>query len=85
MTVFTLFKDIAEFYRRQAEVDHLERFDDHLLADIGLRREQLDLLRIEGVKRVPQPTEQRTAILEAGAHRNIRLKPAARPSLQGCG
>jgi uncharacterized protein YjiS (DUF1127 family) len=56
-------------WRRKAAVDALNELDDHLLADIGLRRDQLPLLMIG-----ERPVDW-TAALE----RNYR------PELQVCG
>lgn len=58
--------------RRDRLVAELRRMDDHLLRDVGLRRDQLDLLRLP---RAPSPP---------GLLRPARA-PASRPSLQGCG
>lgn len=65
-------QDLVAGVRRDALVGDLHRLSDHLLDDIGLRREQLDLLRLKP----PAVAEPRAA--------RVR-RPVARPSLQGCG
>jgi hypothetical protein len=60
-----LFKE----WRRRAAVDMLSKLDDHLLADIGLRRDQLPLLMMED-----RPVDWTGA-----------LEPSYRPELQICG
>ena len=56
-------------WRRQAAVNALNKLDDHLLADIGLRRDQLPLLMIG-----ERPVDWTAA-----------LEPTYRPELQVCG
>jgi hypothetical protein len=60
-----LFKE----WRRQAAVYALNKLDDHLLADIGLRRDQLPLLMME----------------EGPVDWAAVLEPSYRPELQVCG
>jgi hypothetical protein len=62
--------DLFKEWRRQAAIKALEKLDDHLLADIGLRRDQLPLLMV-GTSAVDW-----TAALEPVYHR---------PELQICG
>ena len=63
------------FHAHQRDVDALARMSDHLLEDIGLRRDQLHALRL-------QPLEiERRPRAPIG-----RARPAGfRPSLKGCG
>jgi ArsR family transcriptional regulator len=63
---------VVEHYRRDALVSKLDRLSDHLLEDIGLRRDELDLLRLPSAK------------VRA---KKVGFVPsrAGRPSLQGCG
>ena len=65
------------FAAHQRDVDKLARLSDHLLADIGLRRDQLDALRCEPVRlTLAEPR------VPAGRGQG---KVALRPHLQGCG
>jgi uncharacterized protein YjiS (DUF1127 family) len=65
---------LVAFHARQREVDALARLDDRLLRDIGLRRDQLDSLRIEPLA------------LPAGAPAARAFAPlGGRPALKGCG
>lgn len=59
-------------YQRQALVEQLQRLSDHLLDDVGLRRDQLDEMLLPPPT-PPAPREKAVARL------------ATRPSLQGCG
>lgn len=63
---------IADHFARQVFVDRLGRLSDRQLDDIGLRRDQLDSLRL--------PSER-------GASTHLPSTPmkAAHQSLQGCG
>ena len=63
---------IIDGIRRDRLVAELRRMDDHLLQDVGLRRDQLDLLRIARAPSSPG------LLRPAGP-------PVSRPSLQGCG
>jgi uncharacterized protein YjiS (DUF1127 family) len=56
--------------RRLAAVRELDKLSDHLLADIGLRREQLPTVALE----LTDEDERRRA-----------LAPSFRPELQPCG
>lgn len=66
-------RDLVEHFQRQALVAKLNLLSDHLLEDMGLRRDQLDLLRL--------PPAQAPASTIGYAP----PRAAARPSLQGCG
>ena len=63
---------IVDGIRRDRLVGELHRMDDRLLQDLGLRRDQLDLLRL------PRAPSSPGMLRPAGA-------PVSRPSLQGCG
>ncbi len=65
------------FQAHQRDVDKLARLSDHLLADIGLRRDQLDSLRYTPPTAAPRAPERR-----APAERRLGV---VRPSLEGCG
>ena len=67
-----LITSIIDGVRRDRLVGDLHRMDDHLLQDIGLRRDQLDLLRLP-------PAPSPLGVLRPA------VAPVARPSLQGCG
>ena len=62
----------VDSYQRQALVEQLQRLSDHLLDDVGLRRDQLDEMLL--------PPSKPSAAREKAV---ARLAP--RPSLQGCG
>lgn len=68
----TLVQAVSAHFRRQASVSALRLMNDHLLLDIGLRREQIDLLLLPDE---PAPVQKAKPV--GIAHR--------RPSLQGCG
>jgi hypothetical protein len=57
-------------WRRRSAIDALNGLDDHLLDDIGLRRDQLPLLMIEGKSR---------------ADWAVAIEPGYEPELQICG
>ena len=61
---------LAKEWDRQALVRQLSRLNDHLLDDIGLRREQLPTLMMAAEGRV---------------ERRPRRRLASRPELIGCG
>ena len=61
---------LAKEWDRQALVRQLSRLNDHLLDDIGLRREQLPALGMEAERRVERAPARRLA---------------SRPELIGCG
>ena len=61
-----------EQWRNRSFVEKMRRMDDRLLDDIGLRRDQLDLLL-------------RPRTIPVQRHGAVRPSPAIRPSLQGCG
>ena len=61
---------LAKEWDRQALVRQLSRLNDHLLDDIGLRREQLPTLQMEAKRRVERGPAPRLA---------------SRPELIGCG
>jgi hypothetical protein len=63
---------LTEHFERQALVNRLESLTDHQLDDIGLRRDQLDALRLPAKSAPPKRSRARVA-------------NAVRPSLQGCG
>ncbi len=46
MTRIVWLQQWLAFYAQQRSVDRLARMSDHLLEDIGLRRDQLDGLRL---------------------------------------
>jgi uncharacterized protein YjiS (DUF1127 family) len=62
--------DLSRERQRQAAVRGLDKLSDHLLADIGLRREQLPTLTLE---------------LADEEERDRTRAPAFRPELQPCG
>jgi uncharacterized protein YjiS (DUF1127 family) len=62
--------DLSRERRRQAAVRELDKLSDHLLADIGLRREQLPTLTLE---------------LADEEERDRSRATAFRPELQPCG
>jgi uncharacterized protein YjiS (DUF1127 family) len=62
--------DLARERRRQAAIRELDKLSDHLLVDVGLRREQLPTLTLE---------------LEDEEQRERALALAFRPELQPCG
>jgi uncharacterized protein YjiS (DUF1127 family) len=62
--------ELFQEWRRQAAVAALDKLDDRLLADIGLRRDQLPLLM----------ATRRGAVDWSAA-----LEPTYRPELQICG
>jgi hypothetical protein len=63
---------IVDDFERRAHVDRMRQFNDHLLEDIGLRRDQLDVLILH---------PQMARIERAGFGRR---RQAVRPFLQGC-
>lgn len=65
-------RDIVEDLRRPGLVRRLDLLSDHLLDDIGIRRDQLDLLRLRPAK-------------VSGKNLGSATGLAVRPSLQGCG
>lgn len=67
-----LINAIVDGICRDRLVRDLHRMDDRLLQDVGLRRDQLDLLRL------PPASPSRDMLRPA-------MAPASRPSLQGCG
>jgi hypothetical protein len=74
---------IVDYFRRRAALNQLERLDDYLLQDLGLRRDQLDALRAKGNLHAdsagkPPRGDQRPKDVR-------RPRRVARPSLQGCG
>jgi uncharacterized protein YjiS (DUF1127 family) len=62
---------LVEEWRREADFRELSALNDHLLADIGLRRDQLPILRLK-------------APLVADAA-EATLAPVYRPELVHCG
>jgi uncharacterized protein YjiS (DUF1127 family) len=62
--------ELAKEWDRRALVRQLSQLNDHLLDDIGLRREQLPTLQIEAERRV---------------ERRPQRPLASRPELIGCG
>ena len=70
--IYAWLSEIADHFERQNFVNRLELLSDRDLEDIGLRRDQLDALRL-----APQKNPVRKA-------RSEPMK-AVRPSLQGCG
>lgn len=63
---------IVEDLQRQALVKRLERLSDHALDDVGLRRDQLDLMLLR-----PERARNKTF--------GVVRRQSVRPSLQGCG
>jgi hypothetical protein len=63
----------------QRDVDKLAQLSDHLLADIGLRRDQLEALRLE----TPKAAMDRAAFVERRFGRRAEI--GVRASLEGCG
>jgi hypothetical protein len=68
-------------YSRQRDVDRLSLLSDHLLGDIGLRRDQLDALRLDAAEAEPRPVDG------APFRTSSRLwqYSGAQPRLRGCG
>lgn len=67
---------LRRHYRETILVATLSRLNDHLLADIGLRRDQLQPDGIHGLDvEVPRRPEPRQPV----------RRTVVRPSLQGCG
>ena len=64
-------RNMIEDARRQSMVRQLDLLSDHLLDDMGLRRDQLDLLRLR-----PARAAEKMA---------FRADHVVRPSLEGCG
>jgi uncharacterized protein YjiS (DUF1127 family) len=62
--------DLARQRRRQAAIRELDKLSDHLLVDVGLRREQLPTLTLE---------------LADEEQRERALALLFRPELQPCG
>jgi uncharacterized protein YjiS (DUF1127 family) len=62
--------DLARERRRQAAIRELDKLSDHLLVDVGLRREQLPTLTLE---------------LADEEQRERALALLFRPELQPCG
>jgi uncharacterized protein YjiS (DUF1127 family) len=62
--------ELATEWRRQAAIRELNKLSDPLLADIGLRRDQLPTLALE---------------LTSEKHRARAPMPVYRPELQPCG
>ena len=62
--------DLARGRRRQAAIRELDKLSDHLLADVGLRREQLPTLALE---------------LADEKERDRALALVFQPELQPCG
>ena len=71
-TIVGWMRDLVERSRRRTPLDKLGSLSDHLLDDLGLRRDQLDALDA-----APPKAPERTA--------GVARRRAARPSLQGCG
>lgn len=67
-----LLQELIENARRDVLVDGLNRMSDHLLQDVGLRRDQLDLLR-------RRPTSPPRDMTRSGS------RGLTRPILRGCG
>jgi hypothetical protein len=63
----------------QRDVDKLARLSDHLLADIGLRRDQLEALRLE----TPKAPRDRSAPARRRFSRPAEV--GVQVSLKGCG
>jgi uncharacterized protein YjiS (DUF1127 family) len=62
--------DLARARRRQASIRELDKLSDHLLADVGLRRDQLPTLALE---------------LADEKERDRALALVFQPELQPCG
>jgi uncharacterized protein YjiS (DUF1127 family) len=62
--------DLARGRRRQASIRELDKLSDHLLADVGLRRDQLPTLALE---------------LADEKERDRTLAAVFQPELQPCG
>ena len=62
--------DLARARRRQASIRELDKLSDHLLADVGLRRDQLPTLALE---------------LADEKERDRTLAAVFHPELQPCG
>ena len=72
----TFLRAVLETQQRAELVVRLSRMDDHLLADIGLRRDQLESVILLPAASTPVRAQRREAASRQGA---------SRPSLQGCG
>ena len=72
---------LITYYSRQRSVDKLSLLSDHLLADIGLRRDQLDALRLDDAEAEPRPVDRARIQTSFGLWRY----PEAQPRLRGCG
>lgn len=77
MTLNEWLASLFAFHARQRQVDALARLSDHLLDDIGLRRDQLDALRLDP----PEPVRNgRSVRIDRGF-----VEFPGRASLKGCG
>ena len=72
-------------FRRLTNVEHLRRLDDRLLDDIGIRRDQLDLLALDAPVRDPDEARQRGAIGKPALGTQGFARRPRQPTLQGCG
>ena len=72
---------LVAFYSRQCSVDKLSLLSDHLLADMGLRRDQLDALRLDDAEAERRPVDGARIQTSFGLWRY----PEAQPRLRGCG
>ena len=72
---------LVAYYSRQRSVDKLSLLSDHLLADMGLRRDQLDALRLDDAEAEPRPVDGARIQTSLGVWRY----PEAQPRLRGCG
>ncbi len=62
--------ELSTEWRRQAAICELDKLSDHLLADIGLRRDQLPTVALE---------------MATSEHRPLAPASVYRPELQPCG
>ena len=65
---------VGDFFRRRALYRELATMPDHLLNDIGLRRDQVEAVAFGGLKREPSDLEQAMA---TDSIRFFDAKPAA--------
>jgi Domain of unknown function (DUF1127) len=71
---------LVAYYSHQRSVDKLSLLSDHLLADMGLRRDQLDALRLADAG------GERSPVDGAPIRTSFRWRYSeGQPGLRGCG
>jgi hypothetical protein len=85
MTIHTWLPSLIGFFHRQANVEHLRQLDDRLLDDIGIRRDQLDLLALDAPAREPIEESQRRSFRKPALGTDWFARRPRQPTLQGCG